>query len=307
MAIQRISTSNLITLTGLGVAAVFIIYGGLKVLRSVPRPVEIAAHLEEARPAPVSLYIVTKALIARGDRVEASSLQTLAVSGPAPADATTSLAAIVGKIAITDIPAHQLVLTSLVTSDPARAALSFGIPPGFRAITLRTNDEIAVGNFIHPSDRIDIVLVLHPNALPKQTEAQAEAVGDPSEAHTVLQGIEVLAVGDTLESSVDPKLTKGTPETAANMRKSDPPKSITVAMTPDQISQFILARSLGSFYLTLRNPADPQVVVSDPAVLKDIRGATPPPIAALVQTDRPIELITGNRTQTIYSTSRGSR
>jgi pilus assembly protein CpaB len=77
-------------------------------------------------------------------------------------------------------------------------------------------------------------------------------------------------------------------------------------MTPDQISQFGLARSLGSFYMTLRNPNDPQVIVSDPAALKDIRGRTPPPAAPMAQAERPIELITGTRSKTIYSISRGN-
>jgi hypothetical protein len=82
---QFISTNNIIILTDLGVAAIFIVYGGVKVLRSVPRPAKAVVLIEEARPVPVSLYIVTKTLIARGDRIEASSLQTLAVSGAAPA------------------------------------------------------------------------------------------------------------------------------------------------------------------------------------------------------------------------------
>lgn len=300
MALPRLTTNFAIVGSGIALAAVFIGYGSYQLARSVPAAVEMAAPVESSKSMPSTAFIVTKMGVGRGQVVTRESLDTLIVVGGAPDGATTTMDAVVGKIAIADIPAHQLVLTSLVSADPAKAGLSFTIKPGFRAIAIRTNDEIAVANFIRPKDVVDISLVLHATALPKQTEAQQIASGDPSESHTVLQGLEVLAVGETLEDSAFAQK----PEAGQAARRPEPPKSITVAMTPDQISQFVLARSIGSFYLTLRNPADGGTIVSDPAALMDIRGRTPPPTGAVAQAERPIELITGSTSKTIYSTSK---
>lgn len=291
---------------GLLAAAAFIGYGSYKLVNTRPATIEVIAPLAPTSDVPVASYVISKAPILRGSRIEQDALETISISGSAPDGATNAVASLVGKFAVANIPAHQLVLSSLVTADPQRAGLSFTIAPGYRAMTIRTNDEIAVGNFIRVGDRLDIALVLHNNVLPKQTDAQQQANGDPSESHTVLQSVEVLAVGDTLDDPNAPDQAKGQPA-ATNARRPEPPKSITVAMTPDQISQFVLARSLGSFYFTLRNPTDPQIVTSDPAALRDIRGHTPPPSTPVAQADRPIELITGNRTQVIYSQSRGAR
>ncbi len=176
------------------------------------------------------------------------------------------------------------------------------VPSGFRAVSLRTNDEIAVSNFVLPGDHVDIDLVMRENVLPKQSEGQEKTDGNPSESRTLLQDVTVLTVGDTLSAAA--------PVAAAEQttgRKPDPPHSVTLALTPDQAAQLMLARSLGSLYLTLRNPSDLEVIQEDSTHLPQIRGATPPPAGPLVQGQRPIELITGNKSKIIYSTNPGDK
>src|SRR3546814_11871974 len=57
-----------------------------------------------------------------------------------------------------------------------------------------------------------------------------------------------------------------------------PARTVTLALRPDQLSAFTLARSLGAIYLALRNPADAAMPGPARAMLRDIRpGDTAPP------------------------------
>lgn len=258
------------------------------------------ANVAHVAPAEAPPALIAEHAIPRGQVITQADLGILALPGKLPPGAVTAMGQAVGSIAVIDIPAYSFILSDRISRNPAAAGLAMTVPDGYRAVELRTNDEIAVGNFIRPGDHVDVELVLHKDALPKQTTAQEHSTGDPSEAHTLLQNVTVLAVGDTL--SALPK-----PPPPANARPPEPPHGVTLAVTPDQLAQLTLARSLGNVYLALRNPKDTQILAADTARLDDIRGPTPPPAGPVAQGRRPIELITGNRSKIIYSTNEGSR
>lgn len=284
---QAIS-ARLVLILGLLGATFVIAYGAIQLIPSRPSQTAQVAPVEQ--PAIVTSGVVVAArVIGRGQRIQREDLALLPVDGKATDGSFVNFDDVIGKTAIQPIANGQMVLAAVISADPSKAGLAALVPPGSRAIELRTNEEIAVGNFVRPGDHVDIAFLLPEGALPK-TDGTA---GSLAEARTLLQNIPVLAVGDTL----------GDPASApdANGRRPEPPHSVTVSMTPDQVSQFVLARSLGSLYLTLRNPSDPQVVTATTAHLADLRGSTPGPAMAVSLGRRPIELITGNHSQTIYS------
>jgi len=223
-----------------------------------------------------------------------------------PRGARTAIGDVVGKVATADIMPSQLLLDSMISADPAKAGLAALVPTGYRAISILTNDEIAVGQFVRPGDRVDIQLVLPDGVLDKQNVLQrpeAGQGGNLSEARTVLQDVLVLTVGSTLG---DPSLVQAAEQaSAAAGRRGEPSRTISLAMTPEQIAKFALARSLGSFYLSLRNPDDLQLIGDNTAKLPDIRGPAPPPSAPLPPQKKPIELIVGDKTQLIYPKTSG--
>jgi pilus assembly protein CpaB len=238
--------------------------------------------------------------IPRGQQIQPADLVLMPIHDHLPPDAVTHLDAAVGRVAIADIPPFTLLVGDRISSDPARAGLAQTVPLGYRAVAIRTTDEIAVGNFIRPGDHVDIELVLHENVLPKQDEAQQARDGNPSLARTLLQDVQVLTVGDTLSAIP-------APPAAANARAPEPPHTVTLALTPDQASILALGRGLGTIYLTLRNPTDLQTVEATTAHLPQITGMTPPPATKVDQGRRPIELITGNKSAVIYSTNPGDK
>ncbi|MFE0753673.1 Flp pilus assembly protein CpaB [Inquilinus sp. NPDC058860] len=302
-------TRAYLVLGGLG-AVSLIAYGVYK--SSVPVSV-VPAPTPTSQPAPVDVKVfgvMTAArFIARGQEITREDVATTSIAGAVPQGARTAVGDVVGKVATADIMPQQLLLDSTISADPARAGLAALVPAGYRAISILTNDEIAVSQFVRPGDKVDIQLVLPENVLNNQNGLE-QPEGNLSEARTVLQDVLVLTVGSTLG---DPALAQAAGQNAAEPaagsggRRGEPSRTISLAMTPEQIAQFALARSLGSFYLSLRGADDLQLIGDNTAKLSDIRGPAPPAAAPAPPQKKPIELIVGDKTQLIYPKTSGER
>lgn len=296
-------TRAYLVLGGLG-AVSLIAYG---IYRTYVPANTVPASAPVVQPAPVDMKVfgvMTAArFIARGQVIAREDVATTSIAGAVPSGARTAIGDVVGKVATADILPQQLLLDSMISADPAKAGLAALVPAGYRAISILTNDEIAVSQFVRPGDKVDIQLVLPDDVLNKQNGLERPD-SDLSEARTVLQDVLVLTVGATLG---DPSLAQAAAEQAANTagRRSEPSRTISLAMTPDQIAKFALARSLGSFYLSLRSPDDLQLIGDNTAKLSDIRGPAPPPAAPAPPQKKPIELIVGDKTQLIYPKTSG--
>lgn len=142
---------------------------------------------------------------------------------------------------------------------PSRTLASL-VPLGYRAISVQTTDEIAVSNLLQPGDVVDVQLVLGDAVLGRGANG---AGPDRSEARTLLQAVRVVSVGAVTEPADRGERAGGRPIQARTM---------TLAMTPEQVNRFTLARSLGSFYLALRNPAEPETPQLAVATMPDLRG-----------------------------------
>jgi pilus assembly protein CpaB len=289
-------STRLLLYGGLCGAALIVLYGVVKLMPA--RPVMVMPAIEQAPPPAVQRAVTAKRLIHRGEVIRAEDLDFLPIEGVLPASVQVSSDGVVGKVAVTEIAESQFVLLSAISADLGKAGLAMLVPAGLRAIAFRTNDEVAVGNFIRPGDHVDLQLVLPEAVLPGGGDPARRNDGSGSEAHTLLQDVTILSVGDLIATAA---------EEAAPNRKLDPPRNVTIALTPDQMSQFVLARSIGTLFLTLRNPTDPQSVEQDTANLKTIRGKTAVSPVPVIEAKRPIELVTGSQTRTIYSISPGSR
>ncbi len=168
-----------------------------------------------------------------------------------------------------------------------------------RAMSIDTTAEIAVAGLVRPGDRVD-VQVVYPGA-----DAISGARGEgESRAQTLLQMVQVLAVGD---------LVVGTkPASGAKDAVSSPPppaRTVTLSLTPEQVSALSLAKATGSLYLSLRNPADSQQVavaaVRSDGPVRPVAASIVPAPAPVRQPARPaphaIDLVVGGQHQTIYS------
>ncbi|WP_173655722.1 Flp pilus assembly protein CpaB [Sphingomonas turrisvirgatae] len=245
--------------------------------------------------------------IERGQLIKASDLKATLVFGAPPAHSIVTPAQAIGRIATVDIQPQQLILSSLVSSDPSAAGLAMLVPVGQRVISIDTTDEIAVGGFLRPGDTVDIEIVLPSEALGGTSGV------DRSESHTLLQNIKVLTVGPTL-SEADPKAKDADAAAKAAQQK----RSLTLAMAPEQVGQLTLARKIGRFFLVLRNPRDEAIVPPGRTTLTGLRNGeapreaitgapqaySPAPRRQPAAQPRPVELIVGGERQIIYSGGR---
>lgn len=294
VGLARRARGGVLIMSGVLLGLLLIGYGLFRMTAGDRAPAKAPAKVE-------SVQVLTAARpIGRGQVIAPQDLKTTAVLGAPPAGALTGPAEAVGKVATADIQAQQLVLSSLVSSDPAAAGLALLVPVGQRVISIDTTDEIAVAGFLRPGDLVDIELVLPGDAI-----ASRSGGGDLSESRTLLQNIQVMTVGPSLSGQAADASPTGA---AAARAAANEAKTLTLAMTPEQVTQFMLARRLGRFYLSLRNPRDQAVSPPTRARVATIRGAPTPtapqaPRAAAPRrraAPRPIELVVGGQRQVIY-------
>jgi pilus assembly protein CpaB len=185
--------------------------------------------------------VVATGLVGRGERISAGKLTLRRIEGPVLGSPLTSVDSAVDAVALNTIQAGQVIMAGDVAKGAdAHPGLSVLVPDGMRAVALRVNDEIAVGNFVSPGDRVDIQVVF--SAKQAAQLHDGASVAPSTEAHVLLQDIEVLSAGETLMATNDGR--------AIRMQ------TITVSVKPRDAQLLAVAKETGSFYLALRNPTD---------------------------------------------------
>ncbi len=269
------------------IAVGLIVVGGVAMRRPPPpAPGQPVAGRRDL----ISIVVAAKD-IGRGEKIDATKLATLKIQGPAPVGSLSDPRSAVDAVALSALPAGQIVLQSVILApgDKTKPGLSVLIPDGMRAVALRVNDEIAVGNFLRADDLVDIQLVLANTALGPAEDA---AGGERRESRVVLQALRVLSVGEALTEEQGDK--------AIRMQ------NLTVAVTPEQALVLAVAKNSGAFYIALRNPIDTKEDEVKPVRLEDLVGAARPETttsasggtlpAPAVVAPRQIEVILGANT-----------
>lgn len=226
-------------------------------------------------PPPVTEVLTTTIDLHRGDVVSADHLGRMRILGKPPSGVLTDPRSAEFLVAVTDVPAGEMILRGALSATPAAAGLAALVPAGMRAIALRVSDEIAVGDFLRPGDHADLVAVFGPSS--------AAGAGAGSEARIVLQDVMVLTAGNLVS---DPPAAA-----APQLRKPRDIREVTLAVTPEQVAKIALIRSVATYYLALRNDHDKTRLAPVTADLADLRGA-PPPVAVAAK-PRTVETLIG--------------
>jgi len=211
-----------------------------------------------------------------------------------------------GKVALMPIPAGAPIGRSAIGSEDK---LAIRVPVGMRAISINTTDEIAVAGLIRPGDRVDVQTV-YPGA---DMSGGLRGTGR-SKAVTLLQLVPVLAVGEAV-IGMEAQPSAASSPTGLSPPPPQPARTVTLALTPEQVSTLALAKSIGALYLALRNPADKALALTSatgpavagpapmisavPALPREMRRAAAS--AGARGGGHPIELVVGDRREIIYS------
>lgn len=117
--------------------------------------------------------------------------------------------------------------------------LTVKIPPGMRALALRSDEVVGVAGFLFPGSHVDVLVTYRTEKSPEMATA------------TVLQDAQILAVGHEVQPSPD--------------GKAETVNVVTLLMDPENAERVVLASTQGSIHFVLRNSTD-QVQVEDPPV-----------------------------------------
>lgn len=187
-----------------------------------------------------------------GARVEEHDIKVIKIpNGDMPPGAPRAKKDVIGRGVIIPISKGEFILPNRLAGENAGAGLPSLIPPGMRAVSVRVNEVVSVAGFVTPGTRVDVLLTGAPSGSDQQTT-------------TVLQNVEVLASGHTLE-----RTSTGEAQNTA---------VITLLVTPDDAQRLTLASTEGHIQLALRNPLDTKQDDVAPSISRALyRGVAPPP------------------------------
>jgi pilus assembly protein CpaB len=115
------------------------------------------------------------------------------------------------------------------------------IPSNMRAIAVRVDDVVGVAGFIHPDDRVDVIVTIHPVRNGGESETTSKVI---------LQNVKVLAVGKELEVN------------ERNRNQANPATVATLLVNPEESEKLALSATEGRLMLTLRSWTDNQAVIT---------------------------------------------
>jgi pilus assembly protein CpaB len=167
-----------------------------------------------------------------GTRIQEKDVRMVQMPADAvPPGAFGSTKRLVGRGAVLPIAQGEFFINGKnLASENGGSGLSSMIPAGMRAVSVRVGDSSAVGSFIQPRSRVDVLMT--------GTSGSGE-----TQTMTVLKNVEVLANGTRLDRNAPG------PETQNSTL-------ITLLVSPDDAEKLALALTHGRIQLSLRNPLD---------------------------------------------------
>ena len=238
---------------------------------------------ESARTESASEILVAARDIVRGQTIAAEDLQLRRIVGDAPMGSMDDTVSAIGRVALDDIAASQIILRNGLSAEAAAAGIAALVPEGQRAVSIRVAEEDIVGGFLQAGDRVDVFVTI-PGAVYGGAVGQGE--GDATKSSLLLQDMTVLAVG--------PLLSHNGPNVNSGVR------TISVAAAPDALARLALAGRLGQLTLAIRNPSDRELAPVELVSLQDLAAAGGRVSEEPEQTENAAKRPTGHRI-TIYS------
>ncbi|PTX54651.1 pilus assembly protein CpaB [Litoreibacter ponti] len=183
-------------------------------------------------------------------------------AGSVPEGAYEDLTALLGAEGTAPRRAKQafsqgdLILSDKVTFFGASVTISTALKDVTRAMAIKVSAETAVGGFVSPGDRVDVVLT--------------QGRGETLRTGTILQDIRVLGIDQNADES-----SRGAREA----------RTITVEVTPRGGQVLALSQQAGILSLTLRNDASNSAEVQlEQITMQDVWGeATPAPLPMVLE------------------------
>jgi len=197
----------------------------------------------------VAIVVAARA-IPRGTTVSADSVRMLDYPKElVPGGAITQVDDAVGRLVSTPLAKDEPLLDIKLAAKGAGRGMAPLIPKGMRTIAIQT-PTVPGSGFILPGNKVDVLMI--PNT---------QSGNDPrSPRTTVLQNVEVWAIGQRMEAPPDNKMD------------SKELREVTLLVLPEQAMTLAEAQNKGILHLALRNSEDKEYAFTWSQRLQDIKG-----------------------------------
>ncbi|SFP95199.1 pilus assembly protein CpaB [Variovorax sp. OK605] len=231
--------------------------------RQAPAP-EKTATAAAAVPAKTQVVMTYAVVVASkplpaGQPIAANALRVerLPIN---PAGAFQDASDAVGRVPVMDLGEGTPLLQGQLVS-----GLALRVAEGERAVAVKADEIMGVGNKVQPGDFVDVFVML---------KADSKDI-DRSQARLLLARKRVLAFGSASVDGLPPKgadAKAGTAQPPA--QRTEAARTAVLAVTVDEVNRLTIGESSGRLLLALRNPND--VAEPDPKLFAELPTALQP-------------------------------
>jgi len=207
----------------------------------------LSKDMAASKPVPMQQVVVAAQRIAAGTVLSADQLQLMGFPSR-PAGSYGAIEAVLGKTVPVDLAAGEPLLAERIEGGATPSLKR--LQPGERAVAIKVDEVVAVGNRLAPGDLVDVFATFRRNN---------EEIAD-SHARLLLSGLRILAFG-----GLDAPEAKKAGATMRNV--ADTPRTAVLAVPLADVDRLALAAEAGRLLLALRP--------------LDTAGETPPPPVAV--------------------------
>jgi pilus assembly protein CpaB len=199
----------------------------------------------------INVYIAAKTLPPKYKITESDIKQTKVTKEYLNPKALTNRADIVGKSLKESVIQGEQILSDRLVDDK-NTTLAYSIPEGKRAVSINVNEQTEVANLIRPGDSVDVIA----NFGKEEVEDKTTKTIYPAITKIIIQNVEVLALGQ--DQLVSDEKTK------------DLPKTVTLAVTPEESEKLVYASEFATVRLALRPSNDNKDTVTEGVIGNDL-------------------------------------
>ncbi len=192
----------------------------------------------EQAAVPTVPVVVAKTAITKGSMIQEEALVVRQYAQEAePAGAVGDFKNLLGRTVAVDVGLNEPVTMAKLVGDKPIGGISSMIAPGKRAMAVKGNMVMGLSGFVHPGDRVDVLVSL--------TEGRSEK----PVTKVVLEWVKVLATGTQLDSPTEQGVTASV-------------DVYTLELTPQESERLALAATRGTLHFALRNMTDNATVLT---------------------------------------------
>jgi len=228
--------------------------------RQPPPPVAAAPSAASDKSAQAQTFPVVVAAkpLPAGQAIPADALriERLTIN---PVGAFRDTEPLAGRVPVIDLSEGTPLFESQLVS-----GLALRVTEGERAVAIKADEIMGVGNKVHPGDFVDVFLML---------KSDGKDI-DRSQARLLLSRKRVLAYGSASVDGLPSKMDKngGAQQQA---QRAEAARTAVLAVPVDDINRLTLAENSGRLLLALRNPTD--MSEPDPKLFAELPTALQPP------------------------------